>query len=237
MTSHMPTRRSVMTAALASVALTACSSAKKSDSNASSGEDVTKRLKAAQDKIGKTSGYHTKVTCSAAPKDEPALKAGEGDVVNSPAAFKGDVTASTQGNEIRAGIISIGDKNWVKPSFSPKYLTVNLKSLGVPSPTSLFNATSGIPAMPLMSKDMKRSGEKLVGGEKVTTYKGTLDGPSAAKAMGFGKTRGDYTVEVGLTDSDELRTMIITGPFFDSADATYTIDISKYDQKVDIKQP
>ena len=31
--------------------------------------------------------------------------------------------------------------------------------------------------------------------------------------------------------------MIITGPFFDSADATYTIDISKYDQKVDIKQP
>ncbi|WP_214291762.1 hypothetical protein, partial [Escherichia coli] len=105
------------------------------------------------------------------------------------------------------------------------------------SPTSLFNATSGIPAMPLMSKDMKRSGEKLVGGEKVTTYKGTLDGPSAAKAMGFGKTRGDYTVEVGLTDSDEVRTMIITGPFFDSADATYTIDISKYDQKVDIKQP
>lgn len=237
MTSSMLTRRSVVTAALASVALTGCSSAKKSSTSASSGEDVTKRLKAAQDKITKTSGYHTKVTCSAAPKDEPALKTGEGDVVNSPAAFKGDVTASTQGNEFKVGIVSIGDKNWVKPGFSPKYMSVNLTSLGVPSPTSLFNATSGLPALPLMSKDMKKSGEKLVGGEKVTTYKGTVDGPTAAKAMGFGKTRADYTVEVGLTDSDEVRTMIITGPFFDTADATYTIDVSKYDQKVTITKP
>ena len=235
MTAQLPSRRIALAGAFATLALAGCSSTKKSDTSDDS--DASTRLKAAQDVMAKTAGYHVKLTSSGTPDQESSLKSGEGDVVNSPQSFKGTVTANTGGSDVKAEVISIEKESWVKPGFSSKYIAVNLDDMGVPLPSSLFNASKGLPALPVLSKDMKKTGEKLVGGEKVTTYKGTLDGPSAAKAMGFGKTRGDYTVEVGLTDSDELRTMIITGPFFDSADATYTIDISKYDQKVDIKQP
>ena len=124
----------------------------------------------------------------------------------------------------------VGDGTPSDLRFTVRYLGEKLGFTQFLSPMLMMPALISLPCVLAVTSPLKAAGE-------LTTYKGTLDGPSAAKAMGFGKTRGDYTVEVGLTDSDEVRTMIITGPFFDSADATYTIDISKYDQKVEIKQP
>ena len=68
-------------------------------------------------------------------------------------------------------------------------------------------------------------------------FKGTVDGPTATKAMGFGRTRKDYTVEVGLNDKNEMRSMSINGSFFDSSDATYNLEMSKFGQKATISKP
>lgn len=236
MTAQLPSRRIAIAGAFAAMALAGCSSTKNSD-DSSGGDDAMKRLKAAQNLMAKTPGYHVKLTSSGTPDQESSLKSGEGDVVNSPKSFKGTVTANTGGNDIKADVVSIEKESWVKPGFSPKYISVDLTDMGVPLPSSLFNASSGLPALPLLSKDMKKSGEKLVAGQKVTLFKGTVAGPAATKAMGFGRTRKDYTVEVGLNDKNEMLSMSINGSFFDSADATYNLEMSKYGQKVTVSKP
>ena len=47
----------------------------------------------------------------------------------------------------------------------------------------------------------------------------------------------DYTVEVGLNDKNEMRSMSINGSFFDSSDATYNLEMSKFGQKATISKP
>lgn len=235
MTAQLPSRRIALAGAFATLALAGCSSTKKSDTSDDS--DASTRLTAAQDVMAKTAGYHVKLTSSGTPDQESSLKSGEGDVVNSPQSFKGTVTANTGGSDVKAEVISIEKESWVKPGFSSKYIAVNLDDMGVPLPSSLFNASKGLPALPVLSKDMKKTGEKLVGGEKVTLFKGTVDGPTATKAMGFGRTRKNYTVEVGLNDKNEMRSMSINGSFFDSSDATYNLEMSKFGQKATISKP
>lgn len=236
MTAPLPSRRIALAGVFASVALAGCSSTKKSDTS-SDGADVRKRLEAARDVMAKTSSYHVKLTSSGTPDEESSLKSGEGDVTNTPKAFQGTVTANTGGNDVKADVVSIEKESWVKPGFSPKYISVDVADMGVPLPSALFNASTGLPSLPLLSKDMKKSGEKLVAGQKVTLFKGTVAGAAATKALGFGRARKDYTVEVGLNDKNETLSMSISGSFFDSGDATYDLEMSKYGQKVTIAKP
>lgn len=237
MNAHLPSRRLALAGAFSAVVLAGCSSAKDPDSSSSGGEDVQKRLKSAQSKLGSTAGYHVKLTSSGTPDQETSLKSGEGDVVTSPASFKGKVTANTGGKDVNLEVVSIGDENWVKPGFSPKYVSFDPADVGVPAPTKLFSATNGLPALSTLSKDMKKSGEKLVNGEKVTLFKGTVEAVTATKALNFGRTTKEYTVEVGLTEKDEMRSMTINGPFFDFSDVTYNLELTKYGQKVTITKP
>lgn len=233
MNSQLPSRRLALAGAFATIALAGCSSS----SGSKGSGDPSKRLKAAQSKLGSTSGYHVKLTSKGTPDQESSLAAGEGDVVPSPSSFKGTVTANTGGNHIKADVVGIGNDSWVKTPSMRSFMKVDLGDMGVPQPGKLFSTQSGFPALLTASTDMKESGEKLVDGEKVTIFKGTVEGGTVTKALDFGKDRSVYTVEAGLNGSDELRTMTITGPFFASADATYTLDFSKYGQKVSITKP
>ena len=235
MTAQLPSRRIAIAGAFATFALAGCSSTKKSDTSDDS--DASTRLKAAQDVMAKTAGYHVKLTSSGTPDQESSLKSGEGDVATSPAAFKGKVTANTGGTDVGADVVSIGKQSWVKPGVSAKFFAIDLADMGVPLPSQLYAAKTGLPALPTLSKDMKATGEKLVGGEKVTTYKGTVAGPAAIKAMGFGRSRADYVVEVGLDAKNQMRSMTIKGSFFDSADATYHLEMSQFGHKPAITKP
>ena len=237
MNAHPSTRRMAVAGFLASLALAGCSSTQ--DKGASAGsDDGAKRFKTAQQKLQKTSGYHVKLTGADVPEDGSVFKAGEGDVVNKPASFGGKVTVKTGGNQIDADVIAIDKQTWVKQGTAMKnYMPFDTASVGVPSPAALFSATNGIPALPAKASHVSKTGEKLVDGQQVTMFKGTVDGATAVKAMSFGRPRSDYTVEFGLTGADELRVLTVTGPFFDTGNATYTLNFSNYGQNKKITKP
>lgn len=233
MTAQLPSRRIALAGVFASLALAGCSSDKKSG-----GSDGTKRYATAQKKLAETAGYHVKVTSKDVPDDGSNLIGGEGDVVTKPASFKGKVTINTSGNQLTADVVSIEKSSWVKQgSIMKGYLEVDTADMGVPNPSALFSAQAGLPALPTKASELKESGQKLVDGEKVTMFKGTVKGADAVKLLKFGGSRADYTVEVGLTDKDELRVLTVTGPFFDAGNGTYTANFSNYGQKKTISQP
>ena len=235
MNAQLPSRRLALAGVIVSLALTGCSSTKESD--AGSGDAKT-RYAQAQTKFEQTPGYHIKVVGKGLPNDGSFLQTADGDVVTNPASFAGKVGVLTSGQRIDADVINIGAKSWVKQGTAMKnYMEFNTSDFGVPNPSALFSAKSGIPALPAMSKDLKETGQKLVNGEKVTMFKGSVEANAAAKAMSFGTARSNYTVEVGLTGSNEVRTMTVSGPFFDAADGSYTLDFSNFGQKKTISQP
>ena len=236
MTHALPTRRLALAGLFASIALTGCSST--SGGGESGSDDGAKRYANAQKKLAGTSSYHVTVSSKGIPSDTSSLESGEGDVVNKPQSFEGSVKVNTGGSRVDATIVTVDKTSWVKsPLLGNTYREFTPSDFGVPEPSALFNANRGIPALPTKSKDLKKTGEKLVNGDKVTMFKGTVSGADAVAAMNFGRPRANYTVEVGLTSADELRVMTVTGPFFDAGDATYTLNFTNYGQKKTISKP
>lgn len=237
MNESLPSRRLVAAGLLSALALTACSSTK-SDSTSESGSDGKERYARAQKNLETTAGYHVKLTGKNVPSDGSNLEGGEGDVVTKPMSFQGKVTVNTSGNQLSADVISIEDTSWANMgNLMPTYMKVDTADMGVPRPSQLFSATRGIAALPAACKELKKASEKLVDGEKVTMYTGTLDAATATKTLGFGTPSGNYTIDVGLNAKDQLKTLTVTGAFFDAGSGSYTVTYSNYGQHKTISKP
>ena len=52
------------------------------------------------------------------------------------------------------------------------------------------------------------------GSEVLSTIKGSLPGKAVTDLFLIGDSSGTFSVTYGLTDSQELRQVVITGPFF-----------------------
>ena len=53
----------------------------------------------------------------------------------------------------------------------------------------------------------------------------------------LGDGTGTFTVSYGLTDSGELRTATLVGPFFEGVEATYLLNLTDYGVPVEISRP
>lgn len=233
MTSLQMARRSLLVGSSA-LFVAACSS--KSSSSASSSQGLD-RYRAAQNKLAAVSSYHVKMTSSGVPTQESSLSGGEGDVVIKTSAFSGTAQVNTVGRAFNAGIVSIGTAMWARLNNKGNYIRFDPSLLHVPAPSSLFGARTGVLAVPGLSADLKAAGTRVVDGQKLDIYRGTVDPVKATKALGFGQSRTNYTVEVGINSSDEIHVITVQGPFFASANATYTVTFSKFGEKVTITAP
>lgn len=242
MTSRLASRRTVLTAALGSLALAGCSSTSGSSKNGASGTngsaDPGKRLANAQKLLASSTGYHVKLS-SNLPSSfaENGIGQGEGDVTPNPSAFKGKVVVLALGSSVNADVICIGDSTWYKTGIQSSYAEFDTSKYGVPQPSRLFSASNGLPALLTKSTNLKVTGKKLVAGQQATMFTGTLDASLVPATIGFGRSRGPYTLVVGLDDQDQPLTMTLTGPFYDSTDASYTIETSKFGEKPSITKP
>ena len=53
----------------------------------------------------------------------------------------------------------------------------------------------------------------------------------------LGDGTGTFAVSYGITESDQLRTATLTGPFFPPAEATYLLTLTDYGAPVEITSP
>src|SRR6476620_10480071 len=125
-----------------------------------------------------------------------------------PPAFKGTFKVTLKGVPADAEITSIGGEVYAK--------------------LTLLTATTS----PVAGDKVRQ------GSEVLSTIKGSLPGKAVTDLFLIGDSSGTFSVTYGLTDSQELRQVVITGPFFGAGTtSTYTLTLDQYGQPVTISKP
>lgn len=161
---------------------------------------------------------------------------GQGVVSEEEPKFKGTITGTVEGVAGTVEVIAVGDTTWMK-FFTPDYEEADLATLGAPNPAMFFHPGDGISSMLPATVDPQNGDDVREGSEVLGTVTGTLDGATVEDVLDLGDGTGTYDVTYGLTENDQLRTAVITGPFFDGATSTYTLVVSDYGSPVEIARP
>jgi lipoprotein LprG len=161
---------------------------------------------------------------------------GDGVVDPSEPKFQGTITGTVAGASATIDAIAIADTTWLR-LFTPEYEETDLATLGAPNPATFFDPAVGISSLLPRTGDARDAGRTRSGKEVLNRVDGTLPGSSVDELFHLGDGTGTFTVSYGLTDTDELRTATLQGPFFPGAESTYLLTLTDYGAPVEITRP
>lgn len=212
--------------------LTACGGSKQATRTPA---EVMAAVKA---KFDATSGVHFTLAGANVPKSGSAVLSAEGDLTRAPA-FDGTITVRLMGLTPKVPVRSVGGSVWAQIPLTTGWTKIKPSDYGVPDPADLIAPTGGLSSM-LTHTTVLTHGKSVRGGkdnkEILTSYTGTLPGQQA-KAL-LTSIHGDLKATYTVTDSDELRTAVLTGDFYgDGHHETYTVTVSDYGLTKHIKAP
>ena len=150
--------------------------------------------------------------------------------------FQGTITGTIKGLAGTIEVIAIGETAYLK-FFTPDYKKTDLDTLNAPNPAMFFDPATGISALLPQTADPKDDGQTRSGQEVLTKISGTLPGSSIEDLFHLGDGTGTFAVSYGITDSDQLRTATLKGPFFPGVEATYVLVLTDYGAPVEITRP
>lgn len=150
--------------------------------------------------------------------------------------FAGSITGRVQGVTGSLEVIAIGQEAWMK-FFTPGYEPVDLATLGAPNPALFFHPTDGLPSLLAATTDLASEGQKRQGSEIINEVSGSLPAAPVKELLELGDGTGEYDAVYGITEDGELRTIEVTGDFYEGATATYSIVVKDYGKSVEITRP
>ena len=150
--------------------------------------------------------------------------------------FQGTITGTIKGLGGTIDVIAIGETAYLK-FFTPDYKKTDLNTLNAPNPAMFFDPATGISALLPQTVNPKADGQTRSGQEVLTKISGTLPGSTVADLFHLGDGTGTFAVSYGITDSDQLRTATLKGPFFPGVEATYVLVLTDYGAPVEITRP
>ena len=155
-----------------------------------------------------------------------------------PTSFTGTLTARLSGSESQINGVAIDKLLYVKLPFTTDFAQVDPKTYNAPDPAQLFATEGGITSLMTATVNPVEGKKVRVGPDVLQTITGTLPGASVAKLLNIGDATKTFDVTYGLTDpGGELRTVVMTGPFYQGATSTYTLTLDKYGATVAISKP
>jgi lipoprotein LprG len=195
------------------------------------------RLSAAKQKIDQAQTVHLKLASSNVPKNASGVVSGDGWGAHPPA-FKGTLKGTFSGIPADVEIISVGGEVWAKLPLIPGMNKINPADFGVPDPAKLFATEGGLSSL-LTATQAPAAGEQVRSGTEVlTTITGKIPGPNVVDLFLIGDRGGSFQASYGLTKTDELRQVAVTGPFFGKGtSSTYTLTLDQYGTPVTITKP
>ena len=210
----------------------------------SSGQDAApqrtpaERLAAAKARFDAAKTVSLDLSSRDVPAVQNGVTAAKGDGVISATEpkFKGTITGTVSGVNGTIDAIAIGDTAYLK-LFTPTYEKTDLDTLGAPNPATFFDPAVGISSLLTQTGDPKDAGRTRAGQEILSRIDGTLPGKRIDELFHLGDGTGTYAVSYGLTDTDELRTATLKGPFFPGGASTYTVTLTGYGAPVEITRP
>jgi lipoprotein LprG len=150
--------------------------------------------------------------------------------------FQGTITGTIKGLAGTIEVIAIGETAYLK-FFTPDYKQTDLDALNAPNPAMFFDPATGISSLLPQTADPAEDGRTRSGQEVLTKISGTLPGSSIQDLFHLGDGTGTFAVSYGITDTDQLRTATLKGPFFPGVEATYLLVLTDYGAPVDITRP
>jgi lipoprotein LprG len=223
--------------ALCAVGVASCSSAPEATTPSASQLSPAQQLAAAKAKVDAAPSVHLKLASSNVPEGSSGVVSADG-WGKHPPAFKGTFKVALNGMQADAEITSLDGEVYAKLPLIPGTNKIDPKTFGLPDPAVLFSPDKGLTTL-LTATTNPLAGEKVrQGSEVLSTITGTVPGKAVTDLFLIGDSNGTYQVTYGLTDSGELRQVVITGPFFGAGTtSTYTLTLDQYGQPVTITKP
>lgn len=194
------------------------------------------RLVTAKQRADAASSLHLRLTSRDVPTGAVGVLGADGVGTRAPA-FKGTVKARLRGVEGDIEVVAVDGGVWLKLPFAPAMVKTDPAVFGAPDPATLFSTGAGITSL-LPSTVNPVAGEPVRDGADVlTSITGTVPGRRVVDLLHVGDPGQPFEVRYGITESGELRTATLTGPFFPSARSTYELMLDRYGDPVDIRRP
>lgn len=220
--------------AVVSVTLTGCGG---KDDAKSSDSALTARLVKAKAAIDGAETISVDLSTKSLPSGVTGLLSATGQGNHSPA-FEGKVKVINGGASLGADVVAVGGTVYAKTSFAPIFLTIDPASLKAPDPASLMKTSGGISDLMLKTTAVSDGGRTRDGSTVLSSIKGTLPGSVVQSIVPSADAAKAFKVTYRLTDKDELRDAMITGPFYpDAGTITYTVKVSTSQTPVTITKP
>lgn len=229
---------SAVLAACCLVGVSACSSDPAAPSPTQSAElTPAQRLAAAKVNVDQATSFHLKLTSADLPADASGIISADG-VGQHPPAFKGTFKVRLRGVEADAEVISLNGEVYAKLPLIPGMNKIDPKTFGLPDPALLFSADKGLSSLLTATSNPTAGAPVRLGSEVLSTISGTVPGANVVDLLGIGDRNGTFEVTYGLTDGQQLRQVVLKGPFFGAGTtSTYTLVLDKYNEPVTIEKP
>jgi lipoprotein LprG len=213
------------------VGLCACGGPDKSQGTAA------QQLAAARTKLDAATSVHLTLRSSGIPATASGVLGADGSGTQAPA-FKGTLDARLSGLSAKVDVVAIGKVLYLKLPFTTEFVQADPKTYNAPNPAQLFAINGGISSLTTTTTNPVEGKKVRAGSDVLQTITGTLPGASVAKLLNIGDPTKTFQVTYGITEpAGELRTVTMTGPFYQPATSTYVLTLDKYGAPVAISKP
>jgi hypothetical protein len=195
-------------------------------------------LARAKDTVDAAPSAHFTITSSHVPPVSAALIGGEGSAAR-PGKFKGDLKVSLGGRTATVRVISAGGRVYAKLPFAARFEVTDPATFGFADPGKFMDPASGVSNLLVRATGPRLTDKRRIGSDIVQQVKASIPGSVFKDLL----ASADPTTAVAATfsivqSSTELRRAVVTGPFFvQGVTSTFTIDLDRYGEKVDIRAP
>jgi lipoprotein LprG len=200
-------------------------------------------MELAKETLDETSGIRIELSSDGLPDDldQVVLESASGTAVH-PASFEGELVGRAFGLTEDGEVIAIDGTVWLNLPIllGPGFQDIDPSDYGAPDPGQLIATEDGLSDLLVETTDLAE-GEEIRGGEDneevLTEYSGTLAGEQVQLIIP--SADGDsFDVLYEVTSEGELRSVEITGEFYDGTDdTTYTLELTDYGTEKEISAP
>lgn len=197
------------------------------------------RLAQAHDVLVEAGSLHLEMTGTDLPEDQNTyIISAVGDGTMEPAAFDGTITARLAGVQADVPTVAVDGELYVRLPYVPRHMRSDPEQLGVPDPATLFHPEDGLVGLLDETQDPEFGDRARAGAEIVQEVEGTLPGEVVTALLHAGDASSDFDVTYGLVEDDwQVRSVVITGPFYPPATSTYTVTLTAYGEPVTVTRP
>lgn len=224
-------------AALCVVTVASCSGDPEGTAPSQTQLSPAQRLAAARAKVDSAASVHLKLVSSNVPQGASGVVSADG-WGKHPPAFKGTFKVTLKGVQADAEITSLDGEVYAKLPLIPGTNKIDPKTFGLPDPAVLFSTDKGLTTLLTAASSPVAGDQVRQGSEVLSTITGTLPGKAVTDLFLIGDSSGTFNATYGLTDAQELRQVVLTGPFFGTGTtSTYTLTLDQYGKPVTITKP